>query len=170
MEGILNEVARFREGKKPENGREGLKKYDPEAYGLFDRFFTEGTEIPKMEPRRKKPPVRVQTPSATAGLRPARMAIGQGRPGDGPGENRGESRSTPLGSDRLHVDRPGTFAPLALLDLVFDGLPFLKGVKARADDGGMVKEHLAPLAADKPETPVRNQLLDGTLRHICHSL
>jgi hypothetical protein len=67
MEGILNEVARFREGKKPENGRQGLKKYDPEAYGLFGRFYTEGTEIPKMEPRRKKPPVRGADPHRSGG-------------------------------------------------------------------------------------------------------
>jgi hypothetical protein len=30
----------------------------------------------------------------------------------------------------------------------------------------MVKEDVPPLAADEPETPVRNQLLDGTLRHL----
>jgi len=38
-------------GPKPENGPEGLKKYDPEAYKLFDDFYSGRIEIPKMEPR-----------------------------------------------------------------------------------------------------------------------
>ena len=27
-------------GAKPENGPEGLKKYDPEAFALFDQFYS----------------------------------------------------------------------------------------------------------------------------------
>ena len=41
-------------GTKPENGREGLKKYDPEAYELLDEFYSGRTQIPKMEPRASK--------------------------------------------------------------------------------------------------------------------
>ena len=38
-------------GPKPENGPEGLKKYDPDAYKLFDDFYTGKIEIEKVEPR-----------------------------------------------------------------------------------------------------------------------
>ncbi len=38
-------------GPKPENGPEGLKKYDPEAYKLFDDFYSGRIEVPKMDPR-----------------------------------------------------------------------------------------------------------------------
>lgn len=38
-------------GPKPENGPEGLKKYDPDAYKLFDDFFKGRIEIEKVEPR-----------------------------------------------------------------------------------------------------------------------
>jgi len=38
-------------GPKPENGAEGLKKYDPEAYKLFDDFYSGRIEIAKIEPR-----------------------------------------------------------------------------------------------------------------------
>ncbi len=38
-------------GPKPENGPEGLKKYDPEAYKLFDDFYSGRIEIAKIEPR-----------------------------------------------------------------------------------------------------------------------
>jgi len=54
-------------GKKPENGREGLKQYDPAAYELFDRFYTGRMEIPRIEPRRKKPPVRGADPQRSGG-------------------------------------------------------------------------------------------------------
>ena len=40
-------------GSKPENGREGLKKYDPEAFALLDDFFSGRMEITKAEPRRR---------------------------------------------------------------------------------------------------------------------
>jgi hypothetical protein len=40
-------------GPKPENGSEGLKKYDPEAYALMDEFYSGRIKIPKVEPRRR---------------------------------------------------------------------------------------------------------------------
>jgi len=40
-------------GPKPENGREGLKKYDPEAFALLDEFYSGRMKIPKIE---KAPP------------------------------------------------------------------------------------------------------------------
>lgn len=36
-------------GPKPENGPEGLKQYDPEAYKLFDDFYSGRIKIEKME-------------------------------------------------------------------------------------------------------------------------
>jgi hypothetical protein len=38
-------------GPKPENGPEGLKAYDPDAYKLFDDFYSGRIEIKKVEPR-----------------------------------------------------------------------------------------------------------------------
>lgn len=40
-------------GPKPENGPEGLRKYDPEAYALLDEFYSGRIKIPKVEPRRR---------------------------------------------------------------------------------------------------------------------
>ena len=40
-------------GLKPENGPEGLKKYDPEAYALMDEFYSGRIIISKVEPRRR---------------------------------------------------------------------------------------------------------------------
>ena len=37
-------------GPKPENGPEGLKKYDPEAYALFDDFYSGRINIGNMNP------------------------------------------------------------------------------------------------------------------------
>jgi hypothetical protein len=37
-------------GSKPENGPEGFKKYDPEAYKLFDDFYSGRIDIGKLEP------------------------------------------------------------------------------------------------------------------------
>jgi hypothetical protein len=37
-------------GLKPENGPEGLKKYDPDAYALFDDFYSGRIDIGKLEP------------------------------------------------------------------------------------------------------------------------
>lgn len=41
-------------GPKPENGREGLKKYDPAAFALMDDFYSGRIEIQKVEPRRRR--------------------------------------------------------------------------------------------------------------------
>jgi hypothetical protein len=41
-------------GDKPENGREGLKKYDPEAFELLDEFYSGRMQIPKMDPKQPK--------------------------------------------------------------------------------------------------------------------
>ena len=41
-------------GSKPENGREGLKKYDPEAFALMDDFYSGRIDIDKVEPRRRR--------------------------------------------------------------------------------------------------------------------
>lgn len=38
-------------GPKPENGPEGLKKYDPEAFALFDQFYSGQIDIGAVEPR-----------------------------------------------------------------------------------------------------------------------
>jgi hypothetical protein len=39
-------------GPKPDNGPEGLKKYDPEGYALLDDFYSGRIEVGKAEPRR----------------------------------------------------------------------------------------------------------------------
>ena len=41
-------------GPKPENGPEGLKKYDPEAYALLDDFYNGRIEIAKVAPHPRK--------------------------------------------------------------------------------------------------------------------
>jgi hypothetical protein len=41
-------------GPKPENGPEGLKKYDPEAFALFDDFYSGRIPIAKVEPRHRR--------------------------------------------------------------------------------------------------------------------
>lgn len=38
-------------GPKPEDGPEGLKKYDPDAYKLLDDFYTGKIEVAQVEPR-----------------------------------------------------------------------------------------------------------------------
>jgi alpha-glucosidase len=40
-------------GPKPENGAEGLKKYDPDAYQFLDDFYGGRIEVTKVEPRRR---------------------------------------------------------------------------------------------------------------------
>ena len=50
---------------KPENGPEGLKKYDPEAYALLDDFYSGRMEITKVEPRRRRQP-DAEKPTAPA--------------------------------------------------------------------------------------------------------
>ncbi len=39
-------------GPKPENGRDGLRNYDPEAFRLMDDFYSGRIAIGKAEPRR----------------------------------------------------------------------------------------------------------------------
>ena len=41
-------------GPKPETGREGLRKYDPEAFALMDDFYSGRIPIGKVEPRRRR--------------------------------------------------------------------------------------------------------------------
>lgn len=41
-------------GPKPANGPEGLKKYDPEAFGLFDDFYGGRLEITRVTKRRRE--------------------------------------------------------------------------------------------------------------------
>jgi len=41
-------------GLKPENGREGLKKYDPEAFALLEDFYSGRIEITVVEPRKRR--------------------------------------------------------------------------------------------------------------------
>jgi alpha-glucosidase len=38
-------------GAKPENGRDGLKKYDPEAFELLDELYSGRMQIPRIEKR-----------------------------------------------------------------------------------------------------------------------
>jgi alpha-glucosidase len=58
-------------GTKPEDGPEGLKKYDPEAYALLDDFYSGRIPIGKVEPRqRRRPPVAVDRQSPTAPPQP----------------------------------------------------------------------------------------------------
>ncbi len=49
------------QGPKPENGREGLKKYDPETYALVDDFYSGRIEIEKVEPRFRRQPGSTNT-------------------------------------------------------------------------------------------------------------
>jgi hypothetical protein len=39
---------------KPENGVEGLKKYDPEAFALFDEFYSGRLQVQPAEPRSRR--------------------------------------------------------------------------------------------------------------------
>ena len=50
-------------GTKPENGPEGLKNYDPEAYALLDDFYSGRIVIAKTEPRRRRPDAATSTAS-----------------------------------------------------------------------------------------------------------
>lgn len=56
-------------GPKPANGPEGLKKYDPDAYKLFDDFYSGRIEIGRVAPRERRRTEGVDTtnrPPATA--------------------------------------------------------------------------------------------------------
>jgi len=50
-------------GPKPENGREGLKNYDPEGYKLMDDFYSGRIEIGKAEPRRRRANATANSPA-----------------------------------------------------------------------------------------------------------
>ena len=41
-------------GQKPENGPEGLKKYDPQAFALLDEFYSGRMKIPRIERTEKR--------------------------------------------------------------------------------------------------------------------
>jgi hypothetical protein len=51
------------QGEKPENGKAGLKKYDPEAFALFDEFYSGRIEIERIEPRARPAAGTNNTPS-----------------------------------------------------------------------------------------------------------
>jgi hypothetical protein len=42
-------------GPKPESGPEGLKRYDPEAFALFEEFYRGKIDIPRIERIRRGP-------------------------------------------------------------------------------------------------------------------
>jgi hypothetical protein len=72
-------------------------------------------------------------------------------------------------SDGFHQPRSGTliWAPrlMALVDFIFDKLAFLEILELDSLHYRLVKKDLASVARDEPETPVRDELLDDTLRH-----
>ena len=51
-------------GPKPENGPEGLKKYDPEAFALLDEFYSGRMKIPKVEHFRESRNAREGKPNS----------------------------------------------------------------------------------------------------------
>ena len=62
-------------GPKPGNGREGLKKYDPEAFALMDDFYSGRIDIGKVEPRRwRERPAAGNTNSPPTILQPGPKA------------------------------------------------------------------------------------------------
>jgi hypothetical protein len=64
-------------------------------------------------------------------------------------------------------DGCGTRPFFALPDLVLHLLTFPEFLHGHSLYFGVVEEHLIPLPFDKPETSIRNQLLDRTLWHCC---
>ncbi len=69
--------------------------------------------------------------------------------------------------DRANLLSARTFGAAALL--VFNGLALPERLDARSLEGRVMEEQLAVLPVDETKTPVRHQLLDGTLRHVHHS-
>jgi len=63
-------------GPKPENGAEGLKKYDPDAYQLLDDFYGGRIEVTKVEPRIRRPAGDATTPLAPRVPRDSLVARG----------------------------------------------------------------------------------------------
>src|SRR6266516_1480871 len=52
-------------GPKPENGRDGLKKYDPDAYALLDDFYSGRIEITRVEPDKRRRRTGADNPDST---------------------------------------------------------------------------------------------------------
>ncbi|HTI72224.1 MAG TPA: hypothetical protein VMF06_19770 [Candidatus Limnocylindria bacterium] len=52
-------------GVKPENGPEGLKKYDPEAYILFDDFYQGRIPVGPVTPRQRRSGAMTNAPSSS---------------------------------------------------------------------------------------------------------
>ena len=78
--------------------------------------------------------------------------------------------ATPPPTDPIlvHLDETdgrGTRSLLALADLVFHLLTFAELLKLHALNLGAVEEQLRVISLDEPETPIRHQFLDRTLRH-----
>jgi hypothetical protein len=63
-------------GPKPENGAEGLKKYDPDAYQLLDDFYGGRIEVTKLEPRVRRPTGDASKPPAPRVPRDSLVARG----------------------------------------------------------------------------------------------
>ncbi len=93
-------------GPKPENGREGLKKYDPEAFALMDDFYSGRIDIGRIEQRRRLAAFDgTDVSRATVSLSPQR---GDGR---GEGWERGSTLAS-LESPPLTTPHPQSLSPL----------------------------------------------------------
>ena len=55
------------QGTKPDPGTDGLKKYDPDAFALFDQFYSGKMDIPLIAPRN----ARRQAPNTQVGSNPS---------------------------------------------------------------------------------------------------
>lgn len=79
-----------------------------------------------------------------------------------------ESDWGPTSVDNPNVFSSGAFR--ALPHFVLDGLPHAESLYGGFLQGRVVEEDVSPLTLDEAKTSVRRQFLDGTLRHVCHSL
>ena len=52
-------------GPKPENGPDGLKKYDPDACALLDDFYSGRIEITRVEPVKRRRRTGADNPDST---------------------------------------------------------------------------------------------------------
>ena len=57
-------------GPRPEDGPEGLKKYDPQAYQLMDEFYSGRMHVGKAEPRRRRPNANTNSPPSEPNAAP----------------------------------------------------------------------------------------------------
>jgi hypothetical protein len=74
---------------------------------------------------------------------------------------------------RSSVSEPNVLCPRSLgtlSHLVLNGLADAETLDRAFLQRGMVEEDVASFSLDKAKTSVRNQLLNRTLRHSCHSL